>query len=218
MDEKQLERLEAQEEQSQIEHEQKYGKDEQYITRSTVTKPKGKVRYTRIHTEKIPVFGSPQYEKQVLELEDAEMKKKGFLSSTIHWCNIKHYSKKEKLEGFDYDRIDEECLCNENKRKDYGFRGLKLHVCPNGHGQLVSYTLKIMKSCKSCEAILNKYASSTDPIGKEQREKLAAEAKLRSDGEKLQKEAKLNAEIELQAKVLARARIIEEEMRKEKKK
>ena len=159
-------------------------------------------------------FGSQQFKDQVEQLENAAKKAEGFVDSVIHNCKIKHFSKQMITEEA-LEIIDDICPCVETPRLAKAKVPLFLHVCPNNHPNWKPTSYHVMKSCKTCTAIRNTQFHKQSP------EQIAALEKKEKENEthnKLLKEVeekKLDKEIEKQAMILARSRVLEKQILKE---
>lgn len=155
------------------------------------------------------VFGTQEYFDLIEKTEGDMMKAKDLKSSIRHHCDVKHFVKNEEPTEEDLIRIDKECVCNNGK----------LHVvCPNGHATETQFSLSVMKSCKKCTEIMNHYSATFE--SESMRKKREAD-KIENDRyqavQKQIKERREQSEVERQARILARAEILKEEIRNAKK-
>jgi|APSaa5957512535_1039671.scaffolds.fasta_scaffold09476_9 hypothetical protein len=157
------------------------------------------------------VFGSNQFSKKIQEIEDELMKQQGYTHSSIHKCGIIHYHKNE-ITDETVNRINKDCPCA--KKSGMNKKGLFLSVCPSGHAFYDYYSLSVMKNCKYCSELLNKEFQKDTPEKIKEMKKLALKNQKEEEGRKAYEKSLEDKEILKQAKILARAEILKEEMKK----
>ena len=151
-------------------------------------------------------YGTDEYNKLVNSVEDDLKKKEGYFGAIAHFCGVKHYVKNFPITEDDLERIDKECVCNDTSKHWI--------ICGNGHYTESPYSLNVVKDCKVCRELINIHASTFETEAmKEKRIRDAEDNQRYLNVEKQIKERKEQAEIEKQARILARAEQMKEEMK-----
>lgn len=151
-------------------------------------------------------YGTDEYNKLVNSVEDDLKKKEGYFGAIAHFCGVKHYVKNFPITEADLKSIDKNCVCNDTSKHWI--------ICSNGHFTESSYSLNVVKDCKVCRELINIHASTFETEDmKEKRIRDAEDNQRYLNVEKQIKERKEQAEIEKQARILARAEQMKEEMK-----